>query len=547
MISEKVINGGKKMKEKIMNKLQDFSKGMFVPVLILPIAGIIIAIGNILTNAKLAEYLPFLKNDVVYGLGKMLSGSLVSILTNLGIIFCVGLAVGLAKKKKAEAGFTSLLVFLVFINAMNIFLTLTEKLAPADALRGSGQTTVLGVQILDMGVFLGIILGIVVAYIHNKFCEKEFDGAFQIYGGSRLVFIILIPVTVGLAILFSYVWPPVQNVINNLGEFIQSSGNFGIFTYGTLERLLIPTGLHHLVYTPFLYSSLGGVAEIGGQVFEGARNIYFAEMADPTIAKLSASVIWDARGLSKMFGLVGACLAMYHTALPKNKTKIKAILIPAAVTSILAGVTEPIEFSFMFVAPVLFVIHALLSGLGMVVLNVLGVTAIGPNGLIDFLLYNLPLGIEKTGWPMYILVGLGQFVVYYVVFRFVIAKFKLKTPGREEDGDTKLYTKSDYKEKNSTKDNSATVTGSKDADNAGLAPIIVEGLGGADNIVKVDNCFTRLRLIVKDSSLVNEALLKNETAANGVVIKGENVQVIYGLRVTGVRKSVDEYLGIEAN
>jgi maltose/glucose PTS system EIICB component len=547
MISEEVINGGKKMKEKIMNKLQDFSKGMFVPVLILPIAGIIIAIGNILTNAKLAEYLPFLKNDVVYGLGKMLSGSLVSILTNLGIIFCVGLAVGLAKKKKAEAGFTSLLVFLVFINAMNIFLTLTEKLAPADALRGSGQTTVLGVQILDMGVFLGIILGIVVAYIHNKFCEKEFDGAFQIYGGSRLVFIILIPVTVGLAILFSYVWPPVQNVINNLGEFIQGSGNFGIFTYGTLERLLIPTGLHHLVYTPFLYSSLGGVAEIGGQVFEGARNIYFAEMADPTIAKLSASVIWDARGLSKMFGLIGACLAMYHTALPKNKTKIKAILIPAAVTSILAGVTEPIEFSFMFVAPVLFVIHAVLSGLGMVVLNVLGVTAIGPNGLIDFLLYNLPLGIEKTGWPMYILVGLGQFVVYYVVFRFVIAKFKLKTPGREEDGDTKLYTKSDYKEKNSTKENSATATGSKDADNAGLAPIIVEGLGGADNIVKVDNCFTRLRLIVKDSSLVNEALLKNETAANGVVIKGENVQVIYGLRVTGVRKSVDEYLGIEAN
>jgi PTS system maltose and glucose-specific IIC component len=547
MISEKVINGGKKMKEKIMNKLQDFSKGMFVPVLILPIAGIIIAIGNILTNAKLAEYLPFLKNDVVYGLGKMLSGSLVSILTNLGIIFCVGLAVGLAKKKKAEAGFTSLLVFLVFINAMNIFLTLTEKLAPADALRGSGQTTVLGVQILDMGVFLGIILGIVVAYIHNKFCEKEFDGAFQIYGGSRLVFIILIPVTVGLAIVFSYIWPPVQNVINNLGEFIQGSGNFGIFTYGTLERLLIPTGLHHLVYTPFLYSSLGGVAEIGGQVFEGARNIYFAEMADPTIAKLSASVIWDARGLSKMFGLIGACLAMYHTALPKNKTKIKAILIPAAVTSILAGVTEPIEFSFMFVAPVLFVIHAVLSGLGMVVLNVLGVTAIGPNGLIDFLLYNIPLGIEKTGWPMYILVGLGQFVVYYVVFRFVIAKFKLKTPGREEDGDTKLYTKSDYKEKNSTKDNSATVTGSKDADNAGLAPIIVEGLGGADNIVKVDNCFTRLRLIVKDSSLVNEALLKNETAANGVVIKGENVQVIYGLRVTGVRKSVDEYLGIEAN
>ena len=239
-----------------------------------------------------------------------------------------------------------------------------------------------------------------------------------------------------------------------------------------------------------------------------------------------------------MFGLIGECLAMYHTALPQNKTKIKAILIPAAVTSILAGVTEPIEFSFMFAAPVLFIIHGLLSGLGMVVLNILGVTAIGPNGLIDFLLYNLPLGIEKTGWPMYILVGLGQFVVYYVIFRFVITKFKLRTPGREEDGETKLYTKSDYKAKSVSKEIK---------DNVGIAPIIVEGLGGADNIVKVDNCYTRLRLIVKDSTLVNENLLKNETQANGVIIKGENVQVVYGLKVNGVRKSVDEFLGIETN
>ncbi len=297
----------------------------------------------------------------------------------------------------------------------------------------------------------------------------------------------------------SYVWPSVQYLISSLGNFITGAGNFGIFTYGTLERLLIPTGLHHLVYTPFLYSPLGGVAEIGGKVFEGARNIYFAEMADPNIAKLSASVIWDARGLSKMFGLIGACLAMYHTALPDNKSKIKAILIPAAVTSILAGVTEPIEFSFMFVAPILFVIHAVLSGLGMVVLNILGVTAIGPNGLIDFLLYNIPLGVAKTGWPMFILIGLGQFVVYYVIFRFLIVKFKLKTPGREEDGNTKLYTKKDYKEKS----NANTKSG-----DSSLAPVIVEGLGGKDNILKVDNCYTRLRLVVKDSSLVNEQLLK---------------------------------------
>ena len=240
-----------------------------------------------------------------------------------------------------------------------------------------------------------------------------------------------------------------------------------------------------------------------------------------------------------MFGLIGACLAMYHTALPQNKTKIKAILIPAAVTSILAGVTEPIEFSFMFVAPILFVMHAVLNGLGMVVLNILGVRAIGPNGLIDFLLYNLPLGIAKTGWPMYVLVGLCQFVVYYIVFRMLITKLKLKTPGRETDGNTKLYTKKDLKEKNNINN--------KYSKEDSLSHVIVEGLGGKANIAKVDNCYTRLRITVKDPSKVNEVLLKNETSANGVVIKGENIQIVYGLKVNGVRKDLDEYLGIVAN
>ncbi len=521
------------MKERIVNQLQRFSKGMFIPVLILPIAGLGIAFGNLFTNARLLDVVPFLDNPVLFGFGKLLSGSLVSILVNLGIIFCVGLSVGLAEKKKAEAGFTALLVFLIFINAMNIFLSLSGDLVAADALRGSGQTMVLGIQILDMGVFLGILLGIIVAAIHNRFCEKEFNGAFQIYGGTRLVFIILIPVTVLLAIACSFVWPTVQQGIASLGNFINQSGNFGVFSYGMLERLLIPTGLHHLVYTPFLYSSLGGVAEIGGVVYEGARNIYFAEILDPNIVKLSSTVIWDARGLSKMFGLIGACLAMYHTALPQNKTKVKALLLSAAAASLIAGITEPIEFSFLFVAPLLFVTHAVLSGLGMVVLNILGVTAIGPNGVIDFLLYNLPLGIEKTGWPLFVLVGIGQFFVYYFVFKFLIKKFNFRTPGREEDGDTKLYTKKDYKEKEAQNTNADEL----------LAASVVEGLGGKDNIKTVDNCFTRLRLVLEDTSLVNEDLLKQETEANGVVISGNNVQVIYGMKVNHVRKAVDAYLG----
>jgi maltose/glucose PTS system EIICB component len=531
------------MKAKVMEGMQRFSKAMFIPILILPIEGILIAFGNLFTNPRLMEVFPFLDNPITTGFGTILTGSLVSILTNLGLIFCVGIAIGLANKDKAIAGFTSLLGYLVFVNAMNKFMQLTGVLYEGESLQGTGQTMVLGVQILDMGVFLGLILGIVTAIVHNKFIDTEFKGAFQIYGGSRFVFIVLIPVLVLLSVALTFIWPFFQAGINSLGGLIQHSGSFGIFLYGALERLLIPTGLHHLIYTPFLYTSLGGVAEIGGQVYEGARNIYYAEIIDPTVKELSSSVVWDARGISKMFGLIGACLAMYHTAKPENKGKVKAILIPAAVTSFIAGVTEPIEFSFLFVAPLLFVVHAALSGLGMVAYHLLDVRAIGPNGMIDFLLFNVPLGIEKTHWPMYIVVGLFSFAAYYVVFRFLIVKFNFKTIGREnEDEETKLYSKKDYETK------SKGVTGTTEPQsNDGIAPVIVDALGGASNINTVTNCYTRLRLTLDNPEKVNEEVLKKETGASGVVIKDKNVQVVYGLQVTNIRKAVDSYLGLSTN
>lgn len=537
------------MKDRIVNGMQKFARAMFIPVLILPIAGILIAIGNLFTNAGLLELVPALDNPITTGFGTILSNSLVSILSNLGVVFGVGIAVGLADKKRAEAGFTALLSYLVFINAMNAFLDVSGSLVDPNALQGTGQAMVLGVQILDMGVFLGIILGVITALVHNRFADIEFDNAFQIYGGSRFVFIVLIPVVVILAILFSYIWPVVQGWINGIGGFINQTGNFGLFLYGMLERLLIPTGLHHLVYTPFLYTSLGGVAEVGGEVFEGARNIYYAEMATPSVEVLSNSVIWDARGISKMFGLIGACLAMYHTAKPENKAKARAILIPAAFTSFIAGVTEPIEFSFMFIAPILFIIHAVLSGLSMVALNLLSVRAIGPNGFLDFLLYNVPLGTDKTNWPMYIVVGIVFFLIYYFLFRFAITKFNLSTIGREDSSEeTRLYSKQDYKAK---KDNKGTESSGADAaavdgKDHGMAPIIVDALGGQENINSVTNCYSRLRLTVNDPELVNESILKGETGASGVVVKDENVQVVYGLQVNKIRKSVDEYLGIDS-
>lgn len=538
------------MKEKVMDAMQKFSKAMFVPVLILPIAGILIAVGNVFTNVRLLEQFPFLDNPITTGFGSILSASLLPILTNLGIIFCVGIALGLANKKKAEAGFTALLGYFVFLNAMNKFMELRGMLVPADALQGSGQAIVLGIQVLDMGVFLGIILGIVVALIHNRFIDTTFNNAFQVYGGARFVFIVLIPVVVLLAIVSTFVWPVIQTGIDGLGGIIQQTGNFGIFLYGTLERLLIPTGLHHLIYTPFLYTSLGGVAEVGGQVFEGARNIYFAEIADLAVRVLSQSVIWDARGISKMFGLIGACLAMYQTAKPENKDKVKAILIPAVVTSFIAGVTEPIEFSFMFVAPVLFVIHSALSGLSMVALNLFGSRAIGPNGFIDFLLYNLPLGIEKTRWPVYLIVGVVFFFLYYFLFRFLITKLNLKTVGREEDGtETKLYSKKEYKEKQLAGAGVGVMASDQAAPSptseTSISAIITKALGGDDNIKTIDNCYTRLRLKLKDPELVDEALLKDETQAKGVIKNGENVHVVYGLTVPKVREELENYLGRE--
>ena len=531
------------MKEKMMNAMQRFSKAMFVPILLLPIVGILIAVGNLFTNVRLQAILPFLNNPVTIGFGTILSGSLSAILSNLGIIFCVGLSIGLADKKKTEAGLVALLSFFVFINAMNKFMGLRGMLVEG-SLSGTGQAMVLGVQVLDMGVFLGLLLGIVIAWVHNRFCETEFNNAFQIYGGTRFVFIVLIPVMVALAVLLTFVWPFAQAGINALGGFIQSAGNFGLFVYGMLERLLIPTGLHHLVYMPFLYTSLGGTATVGGQVLEGARNIYYAEIADPSVAVLSQSVIWDARGISKMFGLIGACLAMYQTARPENREKIKPILIAAAVTSFIAGVTEPIEFSFLFVAPILFVVHAVLAGSSFVVLNLLGCRAIGPNGFIDFLLYNLPLGIGKTRWPIYIAVGVLYFVLYYVIFRVLIVKMNLHTLGREADGmEMKLHTKAEYKAKTAaTAGNSTAAAPAQDT--AVDAATIVEALGGKENILKVTNCYTRLRTELADPDKVQDDVLKNQTGASAVIHKGKNVQVVYGLKVNAVRKAVDAELGL---
>lgn len=525
-----------KFKDKALSSMQNFARAMFMPVLILPIVGLLVVVANLFTNASLIQQFPFLDNPVTIGFGTILSGCMQPILSNLGLIFCVGVSVGLAKEKKQDAAFISVVTFVVFLNAMNKFMNLQGLLAPADALSGTGQSITLGVQVLEMGAFLGILLGIVVSQVHNRFINTEFKGAFQIYGGQRFVFIVMIPVTIILAVVCTYVWPPIQSVISAFGHVIGNSGNLGYFLFGAAERLLIPVGLHNVLNPMILYTSLGGSEVIGGQLIEGARNITLAEIASPDVVTLSGAAIFECRGVTKIFGLSGAALAMYHAARPENKQRVKSILVPVVLTSCIAGITEPIEFSFLFVAPVLYVVHAILSGAGLVLANLLGARTIAYNGIIDFILYNIPVGIQKTHWPMFLLAGVIMFAVYYVVFLFLIKKLNLHTLGREaEGGEMKLYSKKEYKEKQQA-DKAA-----KQGDTIDAATIVA-ALGGKDNLLEVDNCFTRLRLKVKDISLVDDERLKKDTGAAGVMKSGEVVQVIYGLKINAVRKAVDAEL-----
>lgn len=521
------------MKDKILNNMQIFARAIVVPVFFLPVVGIILALSAILTNPIIVGNGSFLIN-----VGKFIGSGLWPILINLGIVFCVGIAMGMAKEKKGEAALVALFSFLLFLGANHQWLALTGKLVEyqdASDLSGTGQTIILGFQVIDMGVFLGMILGVVVALVHNKFYNKEFSGAFGVYGNTKFVFIVLIPILLTLAIALSYVWPAVASGITALANFIDKGGSIGVFLYGFLNRFLIPTGLHHLVYTPFLYSNIGGEITINGKDYFGAMNIFLAQLTDPSIKIFDlSSAKYLQFGLVKIFGLIGVALAFYKTAKPENKTKLKAILIPAVATSVLAGITEPLEFTFLFVSPLLWLVYSVMGGLFEAVVVLLGVRTYGVGGLIEFLSFNLPAGVSRTRWPIFIAVGLVQLGTYFIVFKFLIKKLKLKTPGRE-DNEVKLFTKKDYKEKMS---NRSVVAAGTDSE---LGAEIVQGLGGKDNIESVENCFSRLRVKVKNAIIVDEPILK-DTGAAGVIKNGDNIQVVYGPKVNGIRNSVDKYL-----
>ena len=515
------------MKEKLLGGLEVFAKAMVQPLMYLSSAGILMVIGVLLTNDMLSAMIPFLQWEPIQIFGDLIYNCVMVIINNLSVIFAIGIPAALAKKEKHKAALVGFMSYIMYLTASNTILTSLNQLAqPSEMLGliGTGQATILGIQVVDTSVFGGIILGCITGYIFNRTSEKKFKGALQIYSGANFSFICMFFVAILFGVVMNFVWPIAQQGIAAIANVIKDTGTFGLFLYGFLERILVPTGLHHLIYTPFQFSDLGGVLQVGSDTVAGAYAIVMTEMNLP-VDRFSDSIYYMATGFTKMFGYIGIGAAFIHTARKENKKKVKAAVIPLVVTAVLASVTEPLDFMFVFCAPLLFVVHAAISGLFIALLKVFDVTAFCGGNLLAALIMNVTVGVEKTHWPVMIILGIVQILVYFVVFSFLIKKFNYKTPGREDE------------ETATNKEAPKQINLDTDVAN------IINGLGGKENINTVENCITRLRVNVKDESIVNEDII-NKMPNSGIVRKGKDIQIIFGLHVPEVRRAVEDYLEV---
>ena len=524
------------MKDKIFGVLQRVGRSFMLPIAILPVAGLFLGIGGSFTNeTMLATYgLTGLlgPGTFAYAILSVMNAAGNVVFGNLPLIFAIGVAIGMSKKEKEVAALAAAIAFLIMHASIGAMITINGG---TDALLKGASTSVLGITSLQMGVFGGIIVGLGTAALHNKYYKIELPQVLSFFGGTRFVPIISSIVYLIVGILMFYIWPPIQAGIYKVGDIVLASGYAGTWVYGLMERLLIPFGLHHVFYLPFWQTAVGGTATVGGKVIEGAQNIFFAELGTPGITHFSVSATRFMSGKFPLmiFGLPGAALAMYRCAKPEKRKVVGGLLLSAALTSMLTGITEPIEFTFLFVAPALYGIHCVFAGLAYMFMHMLGV-GVGmtfSGGLIDLFLFGILQGNAKTSWIWVVIVGIGYFMVYYLLFTFLIKKFNLKTPGREDSDEVKLYRRSDVEAKKNAKN--------KNVDE--LSAMICQGLGGKKNISDVDCCATRLRCTVHKSELVNEALLK-QSGASGVVHKGVGVQIIYGPRVTVIKSNLEDYL-----
>ena len=544
------------MKDKIFGVLQRVGRSFMLPIAVLPVAGLLLGIGSSFTNeTTIATYGLqgiFGNGTVLHALLMIMSKAGNVIFDNLPIIFAVGVAIGMAKAEKEVAALSAMISFFVMHASINAVLLLAGKVLAdgtiaSDVLEGT-IASVCGIQTLQMGVFGGILVGLGVAALHNRFYKIELPNALSFFGGSRFVPIISTVTYVGIGILMYFIWPAVQNGIFALGGLVTGTGYFGTLIFGIIKRALIPFGLHHVFYMPFWQTAVGGTMMVDGNLIQGGQNIFFAQLASSDVTHFSADATryFSGEFIFMIFGLPGAALAMYRCAKPEKKKAAGGLLLSAALACMFTGITEPIEFSFLFVAPMLFAVQVILAGSAYMVAHILNI-AVGltfSGGLLDLVIFGVLQGNAKTSWLRIIPVGIIFFILYYVIFTFMIRKFNFKTPGREDDDtETKLYTKADV---NARKEAGKTAGAAAATSGDPVSELITRGLGGKKNIVDVDCCATRLRITVAEPERVRDELLK-QTDSRGIVKKGQGVQVIYGPHVTVIKAKLEEYLETAPN
>lgn len=544
------------MRDKVFGVLQRVGRSFMLPIALLPVAGLLLGIGGSFTNeTMLSAYglMGFMgPGTFLYAIFTVMKEAGDIVFANLPILFAMGVAIGMARREKEVAALAAAVAFFIMHASISAMITING--GTANLLAGA-SASVVGITSLQMGVFGGIIVGLGVAALHNRFYQIELPQVLSFFGGTRFVPIISALVYTFVGILMYYVWPPIQNVIYSVGNVVLNSGYVGTWIYGVMERALIPFGLHHVFYLPFWQTAVGGTMEVGGRLIEGAQNIFFAQLADPSVEQfaVSATRFMSGKFPLMIFGLPGAALAMYRTARPEKRKAVEGLLVSAALTSMLTGITEPLEFTFLFVAPALYAIHCVFAGAAYMLMHIfnVGVGMTFSGGFIDLFLFGILQGNAKTNWIWIVIVGIVYFVVYYFLFSFLIRKFDLKTPGREVSDEVKLYHRSDVdkkrrsgkRESGSTGGilNSGSASGGGTEDTDEISARICEGLGGRDNISDVDCCATRLRCTVHQSGKVKTDVLKS-TGASGVIQKGNGVQVIYGPRVTVIKSHLEDYL-----
>lgn len=538
------------MKDKAFEVLQRIGRSFMLPIAILPVAGLLLGLGSSFTNETTIEMYNLGK---ILGDGTMLHALLVimnkvgsAVFDNLPLLFAVGVAIGMAKKEKEVSALSAVIAYFVMNISISSMLEINGKILAdgsisKDVLEGT-ISSVCGINTLQMGVFGGIIVGLGVAALHNRFHKIQLPNSLSFFAGSRFVPIVSTIVYMFVGIFMYFIWPVVQNGIYALGGLVTGSGYLGTLAFGIIKRALIPFGLHHVFYMPFWQTAVGGTMDVAGNLVQGGQNIFFAQLVDSaniTHFSADATRYFSGEFIFMIFGLPGAALAMYRTAKPEKKKQAGGLLFSAALTCMLTGITEPIEFSFLFVAPILFGVQVVLAGAAYMIAHILNI-AVGltfSGGLLDLFLFGILQGNDKTSWLRIIPVGIVYFILYYVIFSFLIKKFNLKTPGREDDaGEVKLYTKADV---NTRKAKETDAEGAASEDE--LSKDITMGLGGKKNIDTVDCCATRLRCTVVKPELVNDAALK-VTGASGVIHKGNGVQVIYGPHVTVIKSNLEDYL-----